>query len=526
MAFTQLINNLNIIQALDRNPNTNNGLSYTQLQAKFDEAAGLIKTYLNSTLLTELASTTDGSAGADNIGATAITNLTGTTVQALLESLRNNLKATTDGASGADFVNATAIAGLTGTTVQALLEAIKAALDTHKSSSDHDGRYYTETELNNGQLDTRYFTETELSSTTDNTSGADKIGATAIATSPTTVQGILEWLKTQLDNVVLGQVPDGSMTSAKIADNAVTNAKLATDVKVGSLTSLTTTSKASVVGAINEHDTEIGTLSSLTTTAKSSLVAAVNELDSDLATLSTSTTTHQNDTSLHTTVMTTQGDMIYRGASSASRLAKGTAYQGIRMNVAESSPEWGNVMIGEKQIFTLNSTFTAPKTGIYKVTVTGGGGGGGRIGTDGGGNSYYWGGGGGAGGTAIKFVSLNKNDAIAITVGAGGAVGVNAGNSGSSGGASSFGVHCSANGGSGGLVYYTSGSGGAGTGGTASSGDINISGGAGAMGTSASGGSTALSGIGGSSFWGGQGAYGSGNQPSQNGISGIVVVEW
>ena len=36
------------------------------------------------------------------------------------------------------------------------------ALATHKMSNDHDGRYYTETELNAGMLDTRYYTETEL----------------------------------------------------------------------------------------------------------------------------------------------------------------------------------------------------------------------------------------------------------------------------------------------------------------------------------------------------------------------------
>lgn len=35
-------------------------------------------------------------------------------------------------------------------------------LTAHKASSDHDGRYYTETELNNGQLDTRYYTEAEV----------------------------------------------------------------------------------------------------------------------------------------------------------------------------------------------------------------------------------------------------------------------------------------------------------------------------------------------------------------------------
>ena len=44
-------------------------------------------------------------------------------------------------------------------------------LDNHDSSyfsidgHTHDGRYYTETELNNGQLDNRYFTETEMNTT-------------------------------------------------------------------------------------------------------------------------------------------------------------------------------------------------------------------------------------------------------------------------------------------------------------------------------------------------------------------------
>jgi hypothetical protein len=36
--------------------------------------------------------------------------------------------------------------------------AFKTAYDSH----NHDGRYYTETELNAGQLDNRYFTETEI----------------------------------------------------------------------------------------------------------------------------------------------------------------------------------------------------------------------------------------------------------------------------------------------------------------------------------------------------------------------------
>lgn len=48
------------------------------------------------------------------------------------------------------------------TLIDQRLVADAQALTTHKSSADHDGRYYTETELNNGQLDNRYYTETEL----------------------------------------------------------------------------------------------------------------------------------------------------------------------------------------------------------------------------------------------------------------------------------------------------------------------------------------------------------------------------
>jgi hypothetical protein len=88
-----------------------------------------------------------------------------------------------------------------------------------------------------------------------------------------------------------------------VGDGTVTNAKLATDVKVGSLASLTTTSKSNLVVAINEvksiadaassgavpgdgtitnlklaTDVKVGSLATLSTTAKSTVVAAINEL--------------------------------------------------------------------------------------------------------------------------------------------------------------------------------------------------------------------------------------------------------
>lgn len=146
MAFTRSDTKTNYISELLDLPNDQQGLTAAQLKAKFDQAGTDLKNWINNVLLPALESTVAGSSGASNIGATAITDLDGTTVQALLESLRNKLKSTTLNASGADFVNSSGVSGLTGNTVQALLNALKSYIDTHKTSSDHDARYYTETE--------------------------------------------------------------------------------------------------------------------------------------------------------------------------------------------------------------------------------------------------------------------------------------------------------------------------------------------------------------------------------------------
>jgi hypothetical protein len=242
MPLTKFTSNTDIIQALADLPNDTGGLTAAQLKAKFDEVGGLLKAYLNNTLIAELEATTDGTSGADKIGMTPITETgTASTIQAIVETLISKLKAVTDNASGADFIKATGISGLTGDSVQLLLEALKSYIDTHKTSADHDGRY---------------FTETEIQSTTDTSSGADKVGATPVATgSGNTVQVILEWLYQELVNVTLGQIPNDSLT----------NIKLDPDIKVGSLANLTTTAKSNVVGAINEVDADLSTHTTSTT---------------------------------------------------------------------------------------------------------------------------------------------------------------------------------------------------------------------------------------------------------------------
>lgn len=63
--FTELTNNLNIISALSDLPNQSDGLTSSQLKAKFDEAVNIIKTYINDTLIAEL----EAQGASDKIGA-------------------------------------------------------------------------------------------------------------------------------------------------------------------------------------------------------------------------------------------------------------------------------------------------------------------------------------------------------------------------------------------------------------------------------------------------------------------------
>lgn len=93
MAFTKVTKDMGIISALDPKPNDVGGLTAAQLQAKFDEAGEALKLYLNNTLTAELESAN----GAGNIGISAITGLTATTVQAALAALYQAIQDATAG---------------------------------------------------------------------------------------------------------------------------------------------------------------------------------------------------------------------------------------------------------------------------------------------------------------------------------------------------------------------------------------------------------------------------------------------
>jgi hypothetical protein len=92
----------------------------------------------------------------------------------------------------------------------------------------------------------------------------------------------------------------------------------------------------------------------------------------------------------------------------------------------------GSNLVHHRDEITTSGTYTAPVTGLYKITVKGGGGGG-----QGGGiqSSYYYGGQGGSeGGTTIAYERLKIGDTVAVVVGAGGAGGAKSTTSGGAAG--------------------------------------------------------------------------------------------
>ncbi|MED4980590.1 hypothetical protein P9726_13625 [Geobacillus stearothermophilus] len=98
-------------------------------------------------------------------------------------------------------------------------------INTHKISADHDTRYYTKTQLDGGQLDNRYYTKVELSGS----GGASKIGITPInGLTASNAQQALEEINSRVNQYTLGQIPDGSITLQKLAFDPATQAELDT----------------------------------------------------------------------------------------------------------------------------------------------------------------------------------------------------------------------------------------------------------------------------------------------------------
>jgi hypothetical protein len=78
----------------------------------------------------------------------------------------------------------------------------------------------------------------------------------------------------------------------------------------------------------------------------------------------------------------------------------------------------GSNLVHHRDVITTSGTYTAPVTGLYKITIKGGGGGGQGGGYDT--STSYGGGGGGEGGTTIAYEFISSGESVDVIVGAGG----------------------------------------------------------------------------------------------------------
>ena len=137
---------------------------------------------------------------------------------------------------------------------------------------------------------------------------------------------------------------------------------------VGNLSNLTTTEKSSVVGAINEVNGNVGTLSSLYTTEKSSVVGAINEVDTDLGTTNSKIGTLANlDTSSKSDLVSAVNE-VYNKTNLSTHLtfdkdttgvsATGCTFRGGDINVSMNSDK--SVFKIYASIYVNNTTTTSP----------------------------------------------------------------------------------------------------------------------------------------------------------------------
>lgn len=192
------------------------------IKQNWDSRANELKIALNNAI-DALKGTNNGDSGADNLGATEVAGLSGTTVQALLEALKNytdNELATKSDANHnhagtyeSTFTKKTAFNKDFGNQVETVCQGNDSRLSDARTPKSHTH-------------DDRYYTKTKLGATTDSVSGADLIGVTAIdGLSGDTVQMLLEALKILIDTKITS---NGNSTLSLIyncyisSDNPVT----------------------------------------------------------------------------------------------------------------------------------------------------------------------------------------------------------------------------------------------------------------------------------------------------------------
>lgn len=225
MAIEKFTDDLNIISALDDEPNDVGGLTAQELKAKFDEAGLTIQKYINETLL-------PGAENPDNItvGEDTLTN-TLTAIQDAAETLREDYDAhaanlenphsVTKAQVGLGSVDNTSDADKPVSTAQ------QAALDlkADKTAVILKGAGTEYTPEADGDPVNKKYADTKAGKTEVIRKGAGEEYTPTAATDPAN-KGYVDQT---VAGATLGQIPDNSLTTEKYKDKSVTKEKLADD---------------------------------------------------------------------------------------------------------------------------------------------------------------------------------------------------------------------------------------------------------------------------------------------------------
>lgn len=201
-------------------------------------------------------------------------------------------------------------------------------------------------------------------------------GAKLKADNNETSIGTLSSLQTSEKSNLVGAVNEVNTNSTNNATN------------IGTLSSLSTTEKSNLVGAINEvkseadeNKTNIGTLANLSTTDKSSLVGAVNEVKSEANTNKANIenfnlTTYANLTNISATGLTIDSSDLKIAKNSDGSLAKiygnigatATQTNGNKIVITGSGLAPANdITINNAGILRLNGNAYSPST--FDITI-------------------------------------------------------------------------------------------------------------------------------------------------------------
>lgn len=211
MAFTHLTDDLAIISKLSDEPNDVDGLTGAELKAKFDEAGLTIQTYINETLIPEIA----GAGAAESVGISPVPGLTGAeTVQDALTALVAVVQEAEQGEVLDGSITTSKLANAAVTTDKVAASAVteaKLASAVVSTAKIADGAV-TGAKIASGAVTADKIASLAVT--------ADKIAAGAVTNGKL---GALAVGTSNIDSyaVTAEKIYSGAVTDAKIAANAV-----------------------------------------------------------------------------------------------------------------------------------------------------------------------------------------------------------------------------------------------------------------------------------------------------------------